>query len=514
MSFSFYIDRGGTFADVYCISPFSPRPIVLKLLSEDPAYTSAPLEAIRRILQSETGAPLPTPLPTSGTCPRGPWRVAEIRMSTTVATNALLERKGARTALLVTAGFRDVLHIGTQARPSLFDITVARPSPLYEEVVEVDERLILRDAAHPTAGAATLVGSSGETYEVETAPSEQAVRGEVARLLRLGITSFAVAFLHSASAPHHEKLVERWIRAEGAKNVTLSSTAMPTIKLVPRGYTALADAYLTPPLRDVYIAGFVSGFADGLVNTRLSFMQSDGGLAPLSSFSGRRAVLSGPAGGVVGVAATAGGQGGSGGVVAFDMGGTSTDVSRWAGAYEFVNECTIAGVVLAAPQLDISTVAAGGGSICTFRHGTFCVGPESAGSSPGPVCYGRNGPLTVTDANLVLGRLQPQFFPHIFGPEKNGPLQVDAAVSAFTDLCRLVNAHAAQHGLPSKTLDEVAAGFVQVANEAMCRPIRAIPQMCVCLGRGGRASASAFFFTNPSPPPPLLQGLPKCTCHA
>ncbi len=434
------------------------------------------------MLEAFTGVPHPrsAPLPTRNIC--------SIRMGTTVATNALLERKGARSLLVVTAGFRDLLAIGTQARPRIFDLEISRPCALYEEVLEVEERLVLlkgEEEALPEwreCAGAVVRGATGEALRVERAPDEGAVRAALAAARGRGLTSVAVTLLHSYAWGEHERLVGRWALEAGFTHVSLSHELMPVARVVPRGHTASADAYLSPVIRE-YLESFAGGFegrlglgpaAPAAPQPTLLFMQSDGGLTDAKAFSGHLAVLSGPAGGCVGVAraATAAMPGAQ--IVAFDMGGTSTDVSRFAGEWEHVFETTTAGVTMAAPQLDISTVAAGGGSRLVFREGMFCVGPESTGAHPGPLCYRKpGGALAVTDANVALGRIVPAFFPHIFGVTEREPLDAAASTAAFEALAATVSAHA---GAPMSA-DEVAAGFIAVANEAMCRPIRALTQM-------------------------------------
>lgn len=443
-------------------------------------------QGIRRILEQETGVPHPRdePLDTS--------RIASIKMGTTVATNALLERKGERFALAITAGFRDLLHIGNQSRPSIFDLKVRKPEVLYERVVEIDERVVL--AAEDAASDCDFVGVTGERVCVEKALNEDIARQQLQSLYDSGYRSLAVVLLHSYTFHRHELILGRLAREIGFKQVSLSSQVMPMVKMVPRGLTTCIDAYLTPVI-DAYLASFKSGFDARLEErVRVSFMQSDGGLAPMNNFSGHHAILSGPAGGVVGYAVTASGRAGreseeaAQAVIGFDMGGTSTDVSRYDGAFQHVFETTTAGITIQSPQLDISTVAAGGGSRLFFRNGLFVVGPESAGAHPGPVCYRKGGVLAVTDANVLLGRVVPKYFPHIFGPREDEPLDVTAVQAAFADLTGEVNAFAAAESTQAregggevsrvpKTADEVAYGFLRVANEAMCRPIRNLTTM-------------------------------------
>ncbi|EFN55823.1 hypothetical protein CHLNCDRAFT_145342 [Chlorella variabilis] len=471
--FAFSIDRGGTFTDVYAEwadASGTAHTRVLKLLSVDPAnYPDAPREGIRRVLEAETGVPHPrgAPLDTS--------RIASIRMGTTVATNALLERKGERTALVVTQGFRDLLHIGNQSRPDIFDLEIKAPDVLYEMVVECEEQVVLplgdtpgtragRDPVgdsqrHPQHGT-TATAVTGEAVCIRRAPNLQALRRELQRVLDAGIVSVAVVLKHAAIFPQHEQQVGQLAREMGFQQVSLSSVVMPMVKMVPRGFTAAADAYLTPHIMR-YIETFQAGFDSGLSHVPVYFMQSDGGLTSVADFSGHKAILSGPAGGYVGYAVTTrwGGTAGSQlQMIGFDMGGTSTDVSRYAGRYEHVFESTTAGVTIQAPQLDINTVAAGGGSRLFFRSG---VGPESSGAHPGPVCYRKNGYLAITDANLVLGRILPDFFPHIFGPREDEPLDAEGARAAMEAVTAEVNSHAAAAGQPPKSVDEVAMGFVR-----------------------------------------------------
>ncbi|XP_062987330.1 5-oxoprolinase [Elgaria multicarinata webbii] len=491
--FQFSIDRGGTFTDVFARCPRG-KVRVLKLLSEDPAnYSDAPTEGIRRVLEEECGVPFPKdqPLDTS--------HIEWIRMGTTVATNALLERRGERVALLITKGFRDLLHIGNQARPQIFDLAVVVPEVLYEAVVEVDERLVLhREGCQLFESAQPVTGLTGEALVVGRPVDLEALRGELEGLLARGICSLAVLLLHSYMWPEHERQVGALARELGFHQVSLSSEVMPMVRAAPRGYTACADAYLTPCIRR-YLDSFRAGFADHLQDVPVMFMRSDGGLTPMEAFSGSRAILSGPAGGVVGYAVTTYRRADGQPVIGFDMGGTSTDVSRYAGEYEHVFEATTAGISIQAPQLDINTVAAGGGSRLFFRSGLFVVGPESAGAHPGPTCYRKGGPLTVTDANLCLGRLLPGYFPHIFGPSENLPLSREATLRAFQELAAKVNAFLGARGPLS--MEEVAMGFIQVANETMCRPIRALTQarghdtsrhVLACFGGAGGQHACAI----------------------
>ena len=487
-AFRFSIDRGGTFTDVYAEVPGEPGFRVVKLLSEDPAhYADAPREGIRRILEEVTGQPLPR----EGFAADA---VEWIRMGTTVATNALLERKGARTLLVTTKGFGDLLQIGNQNRPRIFDLEIRKPELLYAQVLEVDERVRLKRSDDQQVGT---VGTTGEEFLVLQAPSLTNLRPALEQAKAAGIEAVAVVFLHAYAFPFHEQQVGKLAREIGFAQVSLSHEVMPMVKMVARGDTTMVAAYLTPHIRQ-YLESFRSGFADGLSQAQLLFMQSDGGLTAADRFQGSNAILSGPAGGVVGYALTTElGQP----VIGFDMGGTSTDVSRYGGEWEYTHESETAGVRIQAPQLDIRTVAAGGGSRLFFRHGRFEVGPESAGAHPGPVCYRKQGHLAVTDANLVLGRLHPDYFPKIFGPHENEALDCEGSRQAMRALQAEINQEMKQCGQPPRSLEEVALGFLQVANETMIRPIREVSvlrgfdiqeHVLACFGGAGGQHACAL----------------------
>ena len=468
--------------------------IVIKLLSEDPAnYKDAPLEGIRRLMSQFTGRDIPRgePLDTS--------KIESIRMGTTVATNALLERKGEKMAMVVTKGFKDCLEIGNQSRPKIFDLAIRRPDVLYQNVVEIDERVTLEDYAEDphrnktkvegkvggksSTEAKLVEGLSGEAVRILRRPKETDIKEKLKALYDGGFRSISVCLMHGYTFPEHEALVGKVAKEIGFQHVSLSHELMPMIKLVPRATSACADAYLTPAIRK-YIDGFQSGFEGGLGTqsvmneggsrgARCEFMQSDGGLVDVDKFSGLRAILSGPAGGVVGYALTSYDPKTKTPVIGFDMGGTSTDVSRYgSGRYEHVFETTTAGVTIQSPQLDINTVAAGGGSRLFFRNGLFVVGPESAGAHPGPACYRKDGPLTVTDANLFLGRLLPEFFPKIFGKNEDQGLDPEASKKLFEELTEEINSKTDK----SMTSDEVAYGFIKIANETMTRPIRSLTE--------------------------------------
>lgn len=492
-SITICIDRGGTFTD--CIAfvpvckvgqtkPYHTETLVEKLLSEDPKnYPDAPREGIRRILEKATGITHPRSeiVPTI--------KIKVIRMGTTVATNALLERKGEPCALVITKGFKDLLYIGNQARPRIFELNIQKPSVLYEQVIEVDERVHVCQSVY---GSTSM---EGKTFEPNLHDGFKYVQGSTKEWLKISrpldkdiikkqlldlytntkIRSIAICLMHSYIYSEHEDIIAKLAVDIGFTHVTTSASLMPMIKIVPRGMSAMSDAYLTPCIQR-YIKGFFSGFDKDILDynkVKVEFMQSDGGLAPVNNFSGFKAILSGPAGGVVGYAMTSYVKGGKP-VIGFDMGGTSTDVSRFSGNYEHVFETTTAGVTIEAPQLDINTVAAGGGSRLDFRNGLFTVGPESCGADPGPACYKNGGPLAITDANLILGRIVPEYFPHIFGKTEKEPLDYNASYKLFKSLTDTINS--SNGDSKPLTVEDVAYGFIKVANEAMCRPIRSLTQ--------------------------------------
>ncbi|KAH8688433.1 5-oxoprolinase [Ilyonectria robusta] len=476
------IDRGGTFTDVHAYVPDTSHEQVFKLLSVDPKnYKDAPTEGIRRVLETFRGTRLPRDELIDT------YDIESIRMGTTIATNALLERQGERAALLTTKGFRDLLVIGNQARPHIFDLSVRKLENLYEEVIEVDERVTMEEFLEnpekepiDISKDSSLVESlTGEIIRVLKVPEMDVVRGQLERLYDEGYRSIAVCFMHAYLYPDHENKVAKLARDMGF-DVSVSSELQPTIKMVPRGNSAIADAYLSPMIKR-YVESFGTGFRGGVeaIARKLLFMQSDGGLCLWQNFSGLRAILSGPAGGVIGYAKSCFDDVENRPLLGFDMGGTSTDVSRFAGTYDHVFETETAEVTLQVPQLDINTVAAGGGSILHWKNGLFAIGPDSAGAHPGPVCYRKGGPLSVTDANLFLGRLLPEYFPAIFGPNEDELLDYEATAKAFTELTRDINS---EDGL-NFTAEEVASGFLRVANESMSRPIRALTE-----GRGIRTS--------------------------
>jgi 5-oxoprolinase (ATP-hydrolysing) len=432
MSWQFWIDRGGTFTDVVARGPGGVE-VVKKLLSVAPGrYEDAALEAMRLILK-DNGATFAD--------------IEAVKLGTTVATNALLERKGADVVLVVTDGFGDALEIGTQARPDIFALHIVKPDLLQKRVIEARERV-------------TAEG------EVLTPLDEAHARDELQRAYDDGIHAVAIACLHGWAYPAHEQRLAEIAREIGFTQVSVSSEISGLIKFVLRADTTVADAYLSPVLR-AYIDGFERGFGVGDAN--LLFMQSNGGLAHADAFRGRDAVLSGPAGGVVGMAAAAR-RGGFDNALGFDMGGTSTDVSHYAGTFERTNETVVAGVRLSAPMLQVHTVAAGGGSICFFDGMRLRVGPHSAGADPGPSCYRRGGPLTITDCNVLLGRVRPEFFPAIFGPNADQPLDRDVVERKFAELCAEIEAKSGRAIAP----EEAAEGFLRIANESMAEAIKKI----------------------------------------
>jgi 5-oxoprolinase (ATP-hydrolysing) len=431
----FWIDRGGTFTDVVGRRPDGAL-VAHKLLSENPeAYADASVQGIRDLLGLAAGEPIP------------PGRAGAIKMGTTVATNALLERKGDRTLLVTTKGFRDALKIGYQARPKIFARHIIKPEMLFERVIEAAER----------------VRADGT---VEAAPDLAALRQDLERARADGIDAVAIVFMHSYHYPAHEQQVAALARNMGFSQVSVSHEVSRLIKLVGRGDTTVVDAYLSPILRR-YVAK-VAG-ALGADETPLMFMMSSGGLTAADLFQGKDAILSGPAGGVVGMAQT-GREAGLPRLIGFDMGGTSTDVSHFDGEYERAFETEVAGVRMRAPMMLIHTVAAGGGSVLHFDGARFRVGPDSAGADPGPKCYRRGGPLAVTDANVMAGKLMPAYFPHIFGRGQNQPLDAELVREAFAELAGDVNR--ALGG--ARTAEDIADGFIRIAVENMANAIKKI----------------------------------------
>ncbi|HEY8046319.1 MAG TPA: hydantoinase B/oxoprolinase family protein [Streptosporangiaceae bacterium] len=429
----FWIDRGGTFTDVVARRPDGTL-AVRKLLSEDPGrYPDAVLAGIRGLLGVADGQPIPA------------GQIGSVRLGTTVATNALLERRGEPTALVITRGFRDALRIGYQNRPRIFAREIILPELLYRQVIEVTER----------------VGAHGE---VIVPLDEEAAARDLRAAYAAGLRAVAVVCLHGYRYPAHEARIGQLARDIGFTQVSESHTTSPLMKLVSRGDTTVVDAYLSPIL-----ARYVDHVASELGGTRVLFMQSSGGLADAHRFRGKDSILSGPAGGIVGMARTAAAAG-FGQVIGFDMGGTSTDVSHYAGEFERQYETEVAGVRMRAPMLSIHTVAAGGGSILAFDGSRYRVGPGSAGAAPGPACYRRGGPLTVTDANLMLGRVQPGYFPRVFGPGGDEPLDAGLVAARFAALARRI----ARATGDRRSGAEVAAGFVDIAVANMANAIKKI----------------------------------------
>ncbi|HMH18235.1 MAG TPA: hydantoinase/oxoprolinase family protein, partial [Burkholderiales bacterium] len=429
----FWIDRGGTFTDIVARAP-DGRIVTHKLLSEDSGrYSDAAVEGIRRLLGTPPGAPIPGD------------GIDVVKMGTTVATNALLERKGERTVLFITRGFRDALRIAYQNRPRIFDRHIVLPELLYTKVVEVDER----------------IGARGEVLApLDTGQTRAALEAAYVE----GYRSVAVVLMHGYRYPQHEKQVAEFARAIGYGQVSVSHEVSPLMKLVSRGDTTVVDAYLSPILQR-----YVARVAAEMQNVRLMFMQSNGGLTDARRFAGKDSILSGPAGGVVG-AVRVSLAAGFGKIIGFDMGGTSTDVSHYAGEFERAFETQVAGVRMRAPMMSIHTVAAGGGSILHFDGSRYRVGPDSAGADPGPASYRRNGPLTVTDANLMLGKIQAKFFPAVFGPDGGSTLDDAVVREKFSALSKRIREATGDERSP----EQVAEGFLEIAVGNMAEAIKKI----------------------------------------
>jgi 5-oxoprolinase (ATP-hydrolysing) len=425
----FWIDRGGTFTDVVARRPDGAL-IAHKLLSENPErYADAALAGIRDILSIPPGEPLPVQL------------IESVKMGTTVATNALLERKGERTVLFITRGFRDALRIAYQNRPRIFDRHIVLPEMLYSKVVEVQERVAARG-------------------EVILPLNESDTRAQLVKTYAEGYRSIAIVFMHGYRFPEHERRTAELAKSAGFTQISVSHGVSPLMKLVGRGDTTVVDAYLSPILRR-----YVEQVAAELRGVRLLFMQSNGGLTDARRFQGKDAILSGPAGGIVGAVRTSQAAGFER-IIGFDMGGTSTDVSHYAGELEREFETRVAGVRMRAPMMSIHTVAAGGGSILHFDGARYRVGPDSAGASPGPACYRRGGPLTVTDANVMLGKIQAKYFPRVFGERGDAPLDAQVVQEEFRKLKLLIN--------DGRSPEQIAEGFVQIAVGNMANAIKHI----------------------------------------
>jgi 5-oxoprolinase (ATP-hydrolysing) len=432
-AWEFWIDRGGTFTDIVARRP-DGRLVAHKLLSDNPrAYRDAAVAGIRHLLGLAPGEPVPS------------TRIGSVRLGTTVATNALLERKGEPTVLVITKGFADALRIAYQNRPRIFDRRIVLPELLYQRVLEADER----------------IGAHGE---VITELDEHAVTEALKQAYQDGFRSVAVVCLHGYRYPDHEQRIGAIARRTGFTQVCESHRTSPLMKLVSRGDTTVVDAYLSPILQR-----YVTEIASELAGVRLLFMQSNGGLTDAASFRGKDSILSGPAGGIVGMARTARNAGFSR-VIGFDMGGTSTDVSHYAGEFEREYETQVAGVRMRAPMLAIHTVAAGGGSVLHFDGSRYRVGPDSAGADPGPACYRRGGPLTVTDANVLLGRIQPGYFPEVFGEGSDQPLDAESTHALFRNLSEEITAATGDRRGP----EQVAAGFIEIAVANMANAIKKI----------------------------------------
>jgi 5-oxoprolinase (ATP-hydrolysing) len=450
-----FADRGGTFTDLvavtneqaiadrlsrhperFLIVPLPNRQwvIVYKLLSENPEqYQDAALQGIRDILSLSDNEPIPT------------QAIEVVKMGTTVATNALLERNGDRVALLITKGFKDALLIGYQNRPNIFARHIILPTMLYEQVIEVSERY------------------DAQGQELTPINIEQ-VKNDLQAVYNTGIRSCAIVFMHSYRYPKHEQQVAQLALTIGFTQISVSHQVSPLMKLVSRGDTTVVDAYLTPILRR-----YVNQVASQLPGVKLMFMKSDGGLVAAQQFQGKDSILSGPAGGIVGAVQTSK-RAGFELVITFDMGGTSTDVAHFKGEYERQLDSEIAGARMRVPVLAINTIAAGGGSILFFDGSSYRVGPESVGSNPGPACYRRGGPLAVTDANVMLGKIHPQYFPSVFGLDGNLPLDKDIVIQKFTQLAQNIEAVTGNTGTP----EQVAAGFIAIAVENMANAIKKI----------------------------------------
>ncbi|WP_377704193.1 hydantoinase B/oxoprolinase family protein [Pseudoduganella sp. UC29_71] len=455
LRWQFWVDRGGTFTDIVARRP-DGKLVTHKLLSEYPErYDDAVTQGMRDLLGLKTGDPLPAE------------QIEVIKMGTTVATNALLERKGARTALAITRGFADQLRIGYQDRPDIFAMRIELPDLIYEQVIEIDER----------------IGAHGEVLQ---APDEALLRRQFAGLRGQGIDAIAIVLMHAYRYPQHEQRLRVLAEEAGFTQISVSHQVSPLMKIVGRGDTTVVDAYLSPVLRD-----YVSRVSADTGDVRIMFMQSNGGLTDAGRFQGKDAILSGPAGGIVGAVKSCEAIGLKQ-VIGFDMGGTSTDVAHYDGAYERVFETVVAGVRVRAPMMHIHTVAAGGGSICSFENGRFKVGPESAGANPGPASYRKGGPLTVTDCNVMLGRIQPEHFPHVFGPNGDLPLDRDVVARAFGELAAQIERETGTRLSPAA----VADGFLAVAVDNMAQAIKSISvergydvsryAMCCFGGAGGQ----------------------------
>ena len=434
---NFWIDRGGTFTDIVGRAPDGNLK-THKLLSDNPRrYADAAVQGIRDLLELGTDEVIPLD------------KIETVKMGTTVATNALLERQGEPTLLVTTKGFADILRIGYQTRPDLFALEIELPEMLYTEVLEVEER----------------VGADGE---VLTRLDENAARAGLQQARGQGLNSVAIVLLHGYRYTTHEARLAVIARELGFEQVSVSHEVSALMKIVPRGDTTVVDAYLSPILRQ-YVSRVDEQLRHNQTSPRLMFMQSNGGLTDAYAFQGKDALLSGPAGGVVGMARTAE-NANLNKLIGFDMGGTSTDVSHYAGEFERAYETEVAGIRVRSPMMDINTVAAGGGSILHFDGSRLRVGPDSAGANPGPMCYGNNGPLAITDCNVVLGKLRPEFFPAVFGSDGNQPLDITATTQAFSLLAEQITEATGTH----QTETSVAQGYLDIAADNMANAIKKI----------------------------------------
>ncbi|MEA5499531.1 hydantoinase B/oxoprolinase family protein [Limnoraphis robusta Tam1] len=435
--FQFWIDRGGTFTDIVARTS-SGQTLAHKLLSENPErYQDAAIQGIREILELSPDEPIPS------------HRISEVKMGTTVATNALLERKGDRTVLVITKGFKDALRIGYQNRPDIFAREIILPEMLYEKVVEVNERYDVSGNELKAVDLSSLQTDLQAAYDT-------------------GIRSCAIVLIHGYRYPKHEQQIAELAQKIGFSQISVSHAVSPLMKLISRGDTTVVDAYLSPILRR-YVEQVLSQLNSGSEPVSLLFMQSNGGLTDARNFQGKDSILSGPAGGIVGAVQTSL-RAGFEKIISFDMGGTSTDVAHFNGEYEREFETEIAGVRMRVPMMAIHTVAAGGGSIVRFDGSRYRVGPESAGANPGPACYRKGGPLTVTDCNVMLGKIQPEFFPKVFGIDGNLALDGEIVRQKFQELSTEIQTQTGNHRTP----EEVAAGFIAIAVENMANAIKKI----------------------------------------
>ncbi|MEM1283021.1 MAG: hydantoinase B/oxoprolinase family protein [Chlamydiota bacterium] len=430
---SFWIDRGGTFTDIVGVSP-SQEMITAKLLSKNPnQYRDASIAGIKKILELNKEDPIPEDL------------VNSVKIGTTIATNALLEHKGEPTVLAITQGFGDALKIGYQNRPEIFDLEILLPKQLYDHVIEIEERVL--------ANGEILL----ELYE-------ESVYVDLKQAFDQGFRSLAIVLMHGYAYPQHEKRIEQMAKEIGFTQISVSHETIPLMKLISRGETTVIDAYLSPLLKQ-----YIADLKKELGTIPIYFMQSNGGLTTENLFRGKESILSGPAGGVVGMVKT-GENAGYKKIIGFDMGGTSTDVSHYKGEYERQYETEISGIKLRSPMLHIHTIAAGGGSIIQFKNGRYIVGPDSAGANPGPACYRQNGPLTLTDCNVLLGKIQSDYFPKIFGPNGKKPIDVDIVKEKFTKLQQCILEETGQN----HPIEYIAEGFLEIAIENMANAIKKI----------------------------------------